>query len=557
MTAYEKTTVKILDINDTEVWSGTIESDHGVFQENLKRGAYHLIADNPLTIQFGYLDDENFSVLYGKPNKINAYAFGDLMISSLYPNTKVTLKYGNEKISKQEFSFKQAGITQIVSLIELFSPKNPEHIFVSLTFNNPILAFTFSSGNNFGGEYIPGKNGLMADTDFSFVTLRVSPEFSKEQKNLIELIGLENNTNITATGAWKQKVVLQEKSTYIFPSNTPMEKIILNSDKPFQVSQIHNSNTKGLFYWIPPINDKSIQVEIGNQTGEAMIQNSSTFDKNLQFLLNKQRLHDFWVVTKNNNFLAMTIFFSSLMLLLLFLIFWIWFSYGKTNSNKRSIINMSELASKEIEDIKNQLFEDTVLKPITIEETPQKEEKKQSMPPSLPINIVFPKIKPLLSDDQPVIPHITNHETDTFPSRDRVFKEESKETPVIVSQNLENQNSFLNKLKENKIVLDPGSANRLYVEGKLTDLTQVYMVKSSSKKITTEVTDKINKVDLNMQDMSKANVYKDSLSTFEEAGKALSLCKKLKISYYITSYKLPSLIQGIHVIYITDAIKTS
>jgi hypothetical protein len=223
MAAYKKTQVKILDSNDLEVWSGTIEAEKGVFQENLKRGAYHLVADQPITIQFGYLDDENFSVLYGETGKINAFAFGDLMISSLYPNTKVTLQYGNEKLTKKEYTFKQTGITQIVSLIEQFSPKNPEYIFVSLTFNNPILAYTFSSGNNFGGEYLPGVNGMMSDTDFSFVTLRVSPEFSKEQKNLIEMIGLANNTNITASGAWKKTVVLQEKSNYIFTSSTPME----------------------------------------------------------------------------------------------------------------------------------------------------------------------------------------------------------------------------------------------------------------------------------------------------------------------------------------------
>lgn len=547
MAAYKKTQVKILDSNDIEVWSGTIEADKGIFQENLKRGAYHLVADQPLTIQFGYLDDENFSLLYGGPGKINAYAFGDLMISSLYPNTKVTLQYGNEKLTKKEFTFKQTGTTQIVSLIEQFLPKNPEYIFVSLTFNNPILASTFSSGNNFGGEYLPGINGMATDTDFSFVTLRVSPEFSKEQKNLIELIGLTNNTNITASGAWKKSVVLQEKSNYIFTSSTPMEKIVLTSDKPFQVSQIHNNYSKGLFYWIPPTKDTSLQVFISDQTGEAMIQNSSTLHQNMKFLFNKSRFRDFFIVLKTPSFLAITIFFSSLLLLILFSLFWIWLSFAKSKGIKNSDPEALILPEKEIEEIKNHLFDEMISKPISLEEITPKVEKEQPLPPSLPTKVVFP------NRDYVDLPPPKEK---TIPTK----AEESSEpklVPQASNQCTPSSTSFLATLRETKIVLDPGSANRLYIEGQLSEIHYPYMVKSSSKKITSEVTEKMNKIDLSLQDIAKANVYKDSLSTFEEAGKALALCKKLKISYYISSYKLPSLIQGVHVIHISDALKPS
>jgi hypothetical protein len=552
ISAYEKTKAKLLDSNDIEVWSGTIESNRGIFQENLKRGAYHLVTDQPVTIQFGYLDDENFSVLYGQTKRINAYTFGDLMISSLYSNTKVTLQYGNEKITKQEFSFKQAGISQIVSLIEQFSPKNPEYMFVSISFNNPIQVFTYSSGNNFGGEYIPGKNGLMADCEFSFVTLRVSKEFSKEQKNLIELIGIENNTNIEATGAWKQKIVLQERSTYTFSSNTPLEKINLTSDKPFQVSQIHNYNTKGLFYWIPPIHDSSIQIEIGDQNKEGMIQNSSVLNQNLQFIFNKNRFNDFLIIIKTPAFILITMFFSTIFLLLLFLLFLVWFQFKKSKAKKDPILNIPEPNEKELDMMKLQLLGEPLNQYLSYEEESSIEDKK----PSLPLNLILPNIAlPVEKEKNSILLDHGDLRNDKI--KETTTQQKPEQNRELVSNNSENKNTFLSQLQVNKIVLDPGSANRLYIEGKLIDLPYTYIVKSSSKKITGEVSDKMNKVDLNMQDMTKANVYKDSLSTFEEAGKALSLCKKLKIIYYISSYKLPSMIQGIHVIHISDALKSS
>jgi hypothetical protein len=563
ISAYEKTKVSLYDDNEIVVWTGTIESNHGLFQGNLKRGAYHLVADKAVTIQFGYLDDENFSVLYGKDGKINGYSFGDIMINSQFPNTQVSLQYGNEKITKKDFHFKQAGMTQIFSLIEQFTPKNPEFIFVSISFNYPIQVFTFSSGNNFGGEYIPGKNALHSDTEYSFVTLRVSKEFSKEQKNLIELIGLKNNTNVTATGAWNQKVVLQEKSNFVFLSNTPMEKVNLISDKPFQVSQIHNYNSKGLFYFVPPIYDSTIQIEITDQTSEAMIQNETIFNKNIHFLVNKKRFRDFILIILTPDFLPSTLFFSSLILLLLLILGFIWIQYIKQTSKIKPQLIESE---EDIELVKNKLFENIAFEPISHENTTSSEENQYSLPDkfeypriTLPLSGNLPKQQDKSCETKGKEKEIMVEEKT---NRKDSLKSEAPSFGVVIPENenassiSKDQSSFLAKLKENKVVLDPGSANRLYIEGKLDELPHVFMVKSSSRKITTEVTDKIQKIDLNLQDVSKAIVYKDSLGTFEEAGKALALCKKQKIIYYISSYKLPSLIQGIHVIHISDALKT-
>lgn len=529
--AYEKTKITLTDSNGLITWSGNLNENKGILQ-TLKRGAYHLLSDNPVTIQFGYLDDENFSVLYGKPGKVNGFSFGDLMITSLYPNTKVTVLFGNEKLSKSEYQFKQAGISQIVSLIKQFSPKNPEYIFVSISFNNPCLIYTFSNGNNFGGEYIPGKNGLMADKEFSVVTPRVSTEFSKEQKNLIELIGITNNTAVTASGAWNQKLILQEKTTYVYSSKTPLEKISLEGDKLFQVSLIHNYNKKGLFYWIPPLRDSSVQIEMTNQNGEGMIQNSSSNKKGLSFLFNRQRIGDFFINAKTPSMLPFTIFFFSILLLFIFLIILTWLPVMRNNKEKK----LESAEEKEIETIKEQLFiEDQKEVHFTFPNLPP--------PPKVAIGDFF-KITEKEISPKNELPKLEIKE----PLEIKPLKIE--DTPVAPVNN-----SFLSQIANKKIVLDPGSANRLYIEGKLQELSNTYMVKSSSKKITAEVTESLTKVDLNRQDLSKASVYTDSLNTFEEAGKALSLCKKLKITFYITSYKLPTQIQGTQVIHVADALK--
>lgn len=545
ISSYEKTKVSIYDSNDLEIWSDTIEKNTGIFKNDLKRGAYYIKSEKPITIQFGYLDDENFSILYGTQNLINGFSFGDLMVSSLYPNTTIDLQFGNEKITKKHIQFKQAGMTQIIPMIEKFEPQNPEYIFVSIKFNNPIQVFTFSSGNNFGGEYISGVNGLFSDKEYSFVTLRVSKEYSKEQKNLIELIGLENDTEVSLGGSLQQKIVLQSRTTHWIQSNTPMEKINLYSNKSIQVSQIHNFNTKGLFYWVPPVNDTSISIQIKVQDSAGIFQSESKFNQGLFFLFNQNRFQFFLKNIKSSGNLPITVFFLSLLILISLFILLLWLQYNKIQKERKSQIQKNSVSTLQES---NSIEEKN---PFTLIKNDWKGESKNE-------KFVVGDIKSMIdtelfTNDIPKlsINPIPLHEEKLIPMMEEIKDSSLKEKNVSKTY----QNCYLDHLKLNKVVLDPGSANRLYMEGKLFELKNAYIVKTSAKKISIDVSEKLNKIDLNLQDLSKANVYKESLSTFDEAGKALSLCKKLKINYYITSYKLPSIIQGIHVIHITDTVK--
>ncbi len=124
------------------------------------------------------------------------------MVISKYPNTTVELTYNGKK---RKLELKESNQFEIVPVITEFSQKVPESVFFTSTSNKPVLILTFSSGNNFGGEYIPGNNGLFLDNSFSFVTGRISKEFSKEQKNIISLTSVESEVETEVSGSIKSK----------------------------------------------------------------------------------------------------------------------------------------------------------------------------------------------------------------------------------------------------------------------------------------------------------------------------------------------------------------
>ncbi len=47
----------------------------------------------------------------------------------------------------------------------------------------------------------------------------------------------------------------------------------------------------------------------------------------------------------------------------------------------------------------------------------------------------------------------------------------------------------------------------------------------------------------------------DVCDTFEEAGRAFALCKKKRIRFYIASYRLPKILQGITIYSVHDIVK--
>lgn len=532
LSSYEETEFKIYDSNNIEVFSKTLQKNSGFFIDNLNSGLYHIVANNPLTVQFGYLDDENFSYIYGKSNSINGFAFGDLVIMSMYNDTNVELIYGN---TKKKLRLNAANDYEIVPLITKFDKNLPESLFFTATFNKPVIISTFSSGNNFGGEFIPGDNGLFLDDSFNFITGRISKEFSKEQKNIISVTGIENDTEIEVSKTIKSKAILERFTDFYLESGISNGDISIKSSKRILVNHLRNYKDKGLFYFVPPIDDKSITVSFvilpPNKNG-SFIENSI----NKSELFSLIRIKEFFINIVSKDYLIFTIIF----LLLIFLsISGLVICISALKKSKS--LTSKKIPAKEIEEI-NTSEEDK----IPNEKILTEEEHKEDIPHLILTETIEPIINKAEIDSSKI-------EVEEKPSYDQVLK--VKERERFFELNLPIKKSNLDEIKSKKIVLDPGSANRLFAEGLLSQFSLPYICKSSTKKLTEDVIKLLKAADLNRMDLERARIISEKLSLTEEAGKAIILAKKINANLYVTSYRLPNKVYNLSIVRVVDLLK--
>ena len=533
LSSYEETEFKIYDVNNIEVYSKTLQKNSGLFIDDLESGLYHITANHPLTVQFGYLDDENFSYIFGKTNNINGFAFGDLLITSKYDDTSVELIYGNVK---KKIKLNKANDYEIVPVITNFNQNLPESAFFSSTFNKPVIIATFSSGNNFGGEYIPGDNGLFLDNSYNFITGRISKEFSKEQKNIISITGVENNTEIYVSKTIKSNATLERFTDFYLESNISNGEISISSSKRILVNHLRNYKDKGLFYFVPPIDDKSITVSfvlLPPDKNGGFIENNNK-NSNLFSLL---RLKEFFINITIKEYLFFTIIFFFLIFLSIFgLIICV-----TALSKSKLLLAKKEKIVKVAGDEENILEEKSIPK----EECLLKDES----------NINIPHLK--IEETKELIDKIKIDNSNTILEKKISDSEVQKirERESFFEINLPIRKSNLDEIKDKKIVLDPGSANRLFAEGLLSEFTQPYICKSSTKKLTEDVVKSLKTVDLNRMDLERARIISEKLSSIEEAGKAIILAKKINANLYVTSYRLPNKVYNLNIVRVVDLLK--
>ncbi len=533
LSSYEETEFKIYDTNNIEVFSKTLQKNSGFFIDNLNSGLYHIVANYPLTVQFGYLDDENFSYIYGKSNIINGFAFGNLVIMSKYSDTSLELIYGN---TKKKLRLNEANDYEIVPLITKFDKNLPESLFFTATFNKPVIISTFSSGNNFGGEFITGDNGLFLDDSFNFITGRISKEFSKEQKNIISVTGIENDTEIEVSKTIKSKAILERFTDFYLESGISNGDISIKSSKRILVNHLRNYKDKGLFYFVPPIDDKSITVSFvilpPNKNG-TFIENSI----NKSELFSLIRIKEFFINIVSKDYLIFTIIF----LLLIFLSISGLVICISALKKSKLLANKEKTAVKEVEFI-NVLEEEKIPE----EKDLLKEEYKEEFPHLLidKTEETINKVEIDSSKAEAEKKSLLNEQVQKIKERDRFFE-----------LNLPIRKSNLDEIKNKKIVLDPGSANRLFAEGLLSEFSLPYICKSSTKKLTEEVVKLLKTADLSRMDLEKARIISEKLSLMEEAGKAVILANKINADVYITSYRLPNKVHNLNIVRIVDLLK--
>lgn len=527
ISSYEETTVNLMDQNGRNVFSKTLSANSGYFKDDLKPGAYKVTSDHPVTIQFGYLDDENFSFIHGQNQMINGFAFGELVVQSIFPDTTVQIKWENQEKAKHQF--KEASEIEKFNSIEAFNPKTAEYRFFSLSSNHPVRICSFSSGNNFGGEFITGTSGTYKDDNFQLFTTRVSKEFSKEQRNLIELIGLHKDTNVEIKGSFQKRITLQENTHFDLPSSTPLEPITISSNAEMMVCQLHNYTNKGLFYFVPALSDATISIASTNTIGEGIFQETPHEKKQW---VNWFRIKESLKNSVHIPYLPLPLFFIGIIGILITVLL---ISLSKLNTSNLSDYEPSE--------------------PSLIENDPEVKEKI--------IPVIEKKEKPSFILQIPDLEEPSN--TFIYPTLPKT-EEIANFIPIpdISEESIEKQDDTLafttlptNPIKENfivktSVVLDPGSANRLFFEKDLPVFENAYIASASLKKLPNEIHEYLKKVDLNLQDQARISNLLRSLPIREEAAKAIAICKKMKIAFYISSYSLPQKILDVVVLPVSE-----
>jgi hypothetical protein len=686
LSSYQKDTiVKILDENQLQIKNITIQPDQGVFIDDLQPGAYSILASSPITAQFGYLDNENFSYVFGNYSTVNGYCFGDLLFYSPFDNADIRLTY---KDTKDTISLHKAGESKVVSLIQSYTPSLPEYIYFTASSNVPFYVLTFSSGKNFGGEFSPGFHGTYLDNDFTILSSRISKEFSKDQKGLIELYSQDPHTKIkisTNDPSNDQNVTLSQYAIYNYFSTVPLEKINITSDNSILCLQLHNYTNKGLFYYIPPIENSQISYSFQTSPSRdgALFANPSVGMFHYSMFFSVDRWKAFSRQIFNSTLRIFTIFFGGLILLFLILGLLLILKkplhvdtnvesfptpkpsdnllsqntkdsfptkdeedFSSIKSVKKHLhtddsistpeptisVNSDESVAGETESSKKSNLEtkkrirlDPAHKPKwfnndTIENKDQKDDSsfsnsnstsqkyRKGLRISEPTmeNIDFQKEIPSLHLDEEKIYneiHQTNqnqqenvvptHKIEKTPTPSSVKSQMNHYDPVTSKTNLkktlsdtckETEDSSISTINKEMIqkiyqepvaekhsketmvsnfenlfytpvVFDPGAANRLFIEGFLHHFTKGFISSISSKKLNPSVVSQLKTIKLNSNDIAKATTMSDVCDTFEEAGRSFALCKKKRIRYYITSYQLPKMLQGITVYSVHDIVK--
>lgn len=545
ISSYEETKVNILDETGRNVFQKKLNANTGIFIDDLIPGSYKVTSEQPVTIQFGYLDDENFSFVYGQNNRIHGFAFGDLLIQSLYPDTSIQIEWNNKE--KQKYLFKQSGEIATFKKIENFLPKKAEYIFFRIETNHPIKVCSFSSGNNFGGEFITGHSFSFKDKEFQIITTRVSKEFSKEQRNLIELIGLYKDTNVVISGSIDKKLTLQENTLFDVPSGSPLEKIIVESKSDILVCQLHNYTNKGLFYVVPSLSDNTTILLPTESIGEGIFQDVPTAKNSfISWFRIKEALRN----TIHLPYLPLTLFFVGLIgilvAVLLILLNRLYPAVANINKQESTSMQETEIKKEPLKEEESPILEEKIVietlkkaeRPFRFEIPDLSDNSKPVVYPTLPKanEIIFHSAteKQKQSDEKPVMKEVIQNKQE-----------------VVASHDLSGILPVNEKIKTN-VVLDPGSANRLFYENQLTLFQNAYIVANSIKKLPQEILGYLHRIDLNLQDQARISNLLRSLPIMEESAKAIAICKKMKIAYYISSYPLPPKILDITIIPINE-----
>jgi hypothetical protein len=267
VSAYKNTHIKIQNLKGEVIFDGDLP-ERGVYSNlSLKPDFYTIETDVPVSIQFGYSDDNIYTIFYGNLNSFKGVSFGDIIYSSLYPDTTVTFKT-KDKIYDPE-NLKTPGDYSLKEVVKEFSEETTEYEFVYIKFSTPVFIYSNSSSGNAGGEQIPSIDG--SGKTFVFRTGKIYNFDSINHKRKVVVIAENDNTNVSFNG---KNLILNSLESYSENLANSFSLVKIESDKPIAVFETGiDSDLECLSVLLPILDEYSTSpVTIVKSSGNESVQ---------------------------------------------------------------------------------------------------------------------------------------------------------------------------------------------------------------------------------------------------------------------------------------------
>jgi hypothetical protein len=267
VSAYKNTHIKIQNFKGEVIFDGDLP-ERGVYSNlSLKPDFYTIETDVPVSIQFGYSDDNIYTIFYGNLNSFKGVSFGDIIYSSLYPDTTVTFKT-KDKIYDPE-NLKTPGDYSLKEVVKEFSEETTEYEFVYIKFSAPVFIYSNSSSGNTGGEQIPSIDG--SGKTFVFRTGKIYNFESINRKRKVVVVAENDNTNVSFNG---KNLILNSLESYSENLANSFSLVKIESDKPIAVFETGiDSDLECLSVLLPILDEYSISpVTIVKSSGNESVQ---------------------------------------------------------------------------------------------------------------------------------------------------------------------------------------------------------------------------------------------------------------------------------------------
>ena len=267
VSAYKNTHIKIQNLKGEVIFDGDLP-ERGVYSNlSLKPDFYTIETDVPVSIQFGYSDDSIYTIFYGNLNSFKGVSFGDIIYSSLYPDTTVTFKT-KDKIYDSE-NLKTPGDYSLKEVVKEFSEETTEYEFVYIKFSAPVFIYSNSSSGNTGGEQIPSIDG--SGKTFVFRTGKIYNFESINRKRKVVVVAENDNTNVSFNG---KNLILNSLESYSENLANSFSLVKIESDKPIAVFETGiDSDLECLSVLLPILDEYSISpVTIVKSSGNESVQ---------------------------------------------------------------------------------------------------------------------------------------------------------------------------------------------------------------------------------------------------------------------------------------------